>query len=54
MMGYRSGFGLGKNEQGMTLPVEIEPQLGRRGFGLKIESLQCNNEEWDFSLDVCT
>jgi cap1 methyltransferase len=51
MMGYRSGFGLGKNEQGMTLPVEIEPQLGRRGFGLKIESLQCSNEEWDFSLD---
>lgn len=50
-MGYKSGLGLGKNEQGITGPVEVKLQLGKRGLGLDIQKL-ATNEDWDFSLEV--
>lgn len=52
-MGYQSGFGLGKNKQGMTQPVSVEPHLSKRGLGLEIKNLEYSKDGWDFSLDVC-
>ncbi|RZC32066.1 cap-specific mRNA (nucleoside-2'-O-)-methyltransferase 1, partial [Asbolus verrucosus] len=51
MMGYKSGLGLGKNQQGITLPVEIKSQIGKRGLGLDIDNLEGTSNEWDFSLE---
>ncbi|XP_044272815.1 cap-specific mRNA (nucleoside-2'-O-)-methyltransferase 1 isoform X2 [Tribolium madens] len=54
MMGYQSGFGLGKNKQGVTQPVAVEPHLSKRGLGLEIKNLEYSKEEWDFSSDKPT
>ncbi|XP_063919988.1 cap-specific mRNA (nucleoside-2'-O-)-methyltransferase 1 isoform X2 [Zophobas morio] len=51
MMGYHSGLGLGKNNQGIIQPVTIDTQFQREGFGLKVENGRNISETWDFSLD---
>ncbi|CAH1979734.1 unnamed protein product [Acanthoscelides obtectus] len=48
-MGYKSGTGLGKNEQGITSTIDITYQLGKRGLGLDIKNLNSTQELWDFS-----
>lgn len=54
-MGYKSGKGLGKDDQGRVKPIEAATQLGRRGFGhhvpgLKEASLKWNPEEEDIKV----
>lgn len=51
-MGYESGKGLGSKQQGITEPIQLQANLGQRGFGLNIKSLQATNECWDFPLEV--
>lgn len=36
--GWEVGRGLGRKEQGITKPIEASGNIGRGGFGLKIES----------------
>lgn len=51
-MGYKSGVGLGKNEQGITKPVDITFQLGKKGLGIKLKSITDITETWNFSDEV--
>ncbi|GBM25579.1 Cap-specific mRNA (nucleoside-2'-O-)-methyltransferase 1, partial [Araneus ventricosus] len=48
-MGYKTGKGLGKNEQGRVNIVETSKQRGRRGLGLKIAGLEPSDIVWDAS-----
>ncbi|CAG9855807.1 unnamed protein product [Phyllotreta striolata] len=50
-MGYKEGYGLGKNEQGITKLVDFSYQLGKKGFGLKLKKIEDNMETWDFNKD---
>lgn len=51
-MGYKSGNGLGKNEQGITKTPDITFQLGKKGFGMKLKTLEDTLEKWDFTKEV--
>ncbi|KFM76234.1 Cap-specific mRNA (nucleoside-2'-O-)-methyltransferase 1, partial [Stegodyphus mimosarum] len=46
-MGYKTGTGLGKFEQGRVNIVEASKQRGRRGLGLHIEGLEPSDVKWD-------
>lgn len=46
-MGYKSGTGLGKYEQGRVNIVEASKQRGRRGLGLTIPGLEPSDKKWD-------
>jgi len=47
MMGYKSGTGLGKAQQGRVEPVGLSSQKGRRGLGHIIEGLESSDEiDW--------
>ncbi|CAL1265972.1 unnamed protein product [Larinioides sclopetarius] len=48
-MGYKTGKGLGKNEQGRVNIVEASKQRGRRGLGLTIAGLEPSDIVWDAS-----
>lgn len=48
-MGYKLGSGLGKDEQGITESIKVDTNLGKRGLGLKIDSLNLSDGSWDFS-----
>ncbi|GIY57075.1 cap-specific mRNA [Caerostris extrusa] len=48
-MGYKTGKGLGKNEQGRVNIVEASKQRGRRGLGLTITGLEPSDTAWDAS-----
>lgn len=51
-MGWSKGTGLGKNSQGMTQPIEVSKQRGKRGLGLQIKGLEAEDVEWDTSREV--
>lgn len=51
-MGYKSGSGLGKGEQGITKPLDVTYQLGKRGFGSKLKNIQDITETWNFLEEV--
>lgn len=51
-MGYKSGSGLGKTEQGITESVEVTYQLGKKGLGLKLKNIKDIEESWNISKEV--
>lgn len=51
-MGYKSGQGLGKNEQGITRPVDVTFQLGKKGLGMRLKNTKDIEESWNFSDEV--
>jgi hypothetical protein len=51
-MGWAKGTGLGKKSQGMTQPIEVSKQRGRRGLGLQIKGLEAEDVDWDSSREV--
>ncbi|XP_046632106.1 cap-specific mRNA (nucleoside-2'-O-)-methyltransferase 1-like isoform X1 [Daphnia pulicaria] len=51
-MGWAKGTGLGKKSQGMTQPIEVSKQRGRRGLGLQIKGLEAEDVEWDSSRET--
>lgn len=53
-MGWSKGTGLGKKSQGMTQPIELSKQRGRRGLGMQIKGLEAEEIEWDSSQEVYT
>nr|CAH7758069.1 unnamed protein product [Callosobruchus chinensis] len=53
-MGYKTGVGLGKNEQGITKTIDVTYQLGKRGLGLNIKKLNPSQESWDFNKENIT
>lgn len=50
-MGYETDKGLGKESQGRLEPIVAFQQDGRRGLGLKHESVLCPVEHWDPSTE---
>ncbi|XP_037725973.1 cap-specific mRNA (nucleoside-2'-O-)-methyltransferase 1 [Drosophila subpulchrella] len=46
-MGYENDKGLGKSNQGRLEPVIAVQQDGRRGFGLKLDTVQFSAGQWD-------
>lgn len=50
-MGYKSGTGLGKFEQGRVDIVHASKQRGRRGLGLHIAGLEPSDTIWDSEKD---
>lgn len=51
-MNYDKSKGLGKSGQGRRDIVEIAPQKGRRGLGLKLEGLDLAASTWDKSMET--
>lgn len=51
-MGYKSGAGLGKSEQGITKTVNLTYQLGKKGLGNKLNKMIDIGEQWNFSKEV--
>lgn len=50
-MGYEDDKGLGKSNQGRLEPVIAVQQDGRRGFGLKLNTVHWSAGKWDPSLE---
>ncbi|XP_063235254.1 cap-specific mRNA (nucleoside-2'-O-)-methyltransferase 1-like isoform X1 [Bacillus rossius redtenbacheri] len=50
-MGYKSGHGLGKHEQGRVAPIELSLQRGRRGLGLHLPGLEPANLVWNSEME---
>lgn len=46
-MGYQSGEGLGKTQQGITVPIAESLHKGRRGLGYKLEGLEREDVRWE-------
>lgn len=46
-MGYKSGLGLGKHEQGITNPIDIPINLNHSGLGSLKNDL---NKTWDYEV----
>lgn len=46
-MGYENDKGLGKSNQGRLEPIIAVQQDGRRGFGLKLDTVQSSAGQWD-------
>ncbi|KAH8419706.1 hypothetical protein KR009_001309 [Drosophila setifemur] len=50
-MGYENDKGLGKSNQGRLEPIIAVQQDGRRGFGLKLDTVQSSAGQWDPSME---
>ncbi|XP_068158732.1 cap-specific mRNA (nucleoside-2'-O-)-methyltransferase 1 [Drosophila tropicalis] len=50
-MGYENDKGLGKSNQGRLEPIIAVQQDGRRGFGLKLDTVQMSAGQWDPNCD---
>ncbi|KAH8295590.1 hypothetical protein KR018_006708, partial [Drosophila ironensis] len=46
-MGYENNKGLGKSNQGRLEPIIAVQQDGRRGFGLKLDTVQTSAGQWN-------
>ena len=45
-MGYKAGKGLGKEDGGITKPIEDSAHKGRRGLGFSLEGLEKDEVDW--------
>ena len=53
-MGYKEGKGLGKNEQGIAVPIEASKQKGKRGLGHIVPGITPSDVGWDFEKEHVT
>lgn len=47
-MGYKTGFGLGKNGQGIKNPINIPIKTNHFGLGLEVEKSKLS---WKYEVD---
>ena len=56
-MGYHSGEGLGKSQQGIKAPITESLHKGRRGLGYALEGLEREDVKWEeeevFAMHLC-
>ena len=45
-MGYKAGKGLGREDDGITKPIEDSSHKGRRGLGFSLEGLEKDEVDW--------
>lgn len=51
-MGYKTGTGLGKHEQGILTPINVNAQLGTCGLGISSQQ-DFHNVSEDIISEVC-